>query len=244
MILSELLKLLYPPSCVSCGRSILDESALCTPCENTLIDFRERPLIANRALYSSFNYGEVASDVILAAKESHDRACAKYLAERMAISFARIANELPRRSYVLVPIPSSRAADRRRGFAHTKILTSLLIKAIESRLVRERQESHEAWEVRTLDLLMPARRVSDQTLLTAPERARNMSGAFSLRTDLIRRHEQSLKPGPGIILVDDLVTTGSTMNEGMRALRSGSLEPVAMLSACVAGRFLANKIGR
>jgi len=73
--------------------------------------------------------------------------------------------------------------------------------------------------------------------LTAAQRRENMSGALSSSPGQVRGAD-------GIILVDDLVTSGSTMGEALRALRAGSYEPDALLSACVAGRFLANKIGR
>jgi predicted amidophosphoribosyltransferase len=46
------------------------------------------------------------------------------------------------------------------------------------------------------------------------------------------------RSGAGIIVVDDLVTTGSTITEAIRALKVANFEPDALLSACVAGRFL------
>jgi len=225
MALHDLLSLLYPTSCLLCSQG---DVTLCPQCEPLLWSCTDIYRLHGLDLYSALHYNEASAQLILAAKEDNDRAASRYLAELMAMRFARAHRELCRRSYVLVPVPSSRAADKRRGYQHMVIL---------ARLAAQRISLEYGVSCRVEQALVPVRKVADQSRLTAAQRRENMSGALSSSPGQVRGAE-------GIILVDDLVTSGSTMGEALRALRAGSYEPDALLSACVAGRFLANKIGR
>ena len=227
MAMQELLELLYPPRCLGCQ---LPGCQICPRCESELESFIKVPRVAGKPLYSALHYNEASSHLILAAKESNDRAAARYLAALTSMRFARLHREIPRTSYLLVPIPSSRAADFRRGFAHMTVLAKLIARAVES-------EHHVSCSVSPL--LLPTRKVADQSELSARDRALNMNLAFT-----VNPKGRIPRSGAGIIVVDDLVTTGSTITEAIRALKVANFEPDALLSACVAGRFLTNKISR
>jgi ComF family protein len=225
---SEILTLLYPVQCVSCGRG---DREICVSCESSLISFRSVINLHGKPLYSSLHYNEISAHLVLSAKESNDRAAARYLAALMAMRFGRIHRDLGYEGYegyVVVPIPSSKKADKRRGYAHMVLL---------SRLVAREIRRSQNLPCRALSLLSPSRPIADQSMLTARERVENVQGALRAKSGVDLA-------GRGIVLVDDLVTTGSTMGEAIRALNVGGYDPDALLSACVAGRFLANKIGR
>jgi predicted amidophosphoribosyltransferase len=72
-----------------------------------------------------------------------------------------------------------------------------------------------------------ARRTSDQAGLGARARARNLAGAFQLRS------AEHLSGHP-IVVVDDIVTTGATIGEAVRALTAAGHRPRA--AAVVAHR--------
>jgi ComF family protein len=225
MALQDLLALIYPTTCLLCNSAGV---TLCPTCEIRLESCRQSYLLHGFTLYSSLHYNEAAANLILAAKESNERAAARYLAELMAMRFGRAHRELSYARYLLIPIPSSKASDKRRGYQHMVLL---------ARLVSKRITVDHGVECSVAPVLVPARKVADQSGLNAAARLANMRGAFELKAGVDLR-------GAGIILIDDLVTTGSTMGEALRALKMGRYEPDALLSACVAGRFLANKIGR
>jgi ComF family protein len=225
MALNDLLSLLYPTTCLLCNTGSL---TLCPQCEPLLWSCTDEYRIHGVDLYSALHYNEASAQLILAAKEDNDRAAARYLAELMSIRFIRVHRKLKRDSYSLLPVPSSRAADKRRGYQHMVIL---------ARLAARRISLDYGVSCQVEPVLSPVRKVADQSRLTAAQRRENMREALRLKPGKLRGEE-------GIILVDDLVTSGSTMGEALRALRLGSYEPDALLSACVAGRFLVNKIGR
>jgi predicted amidophosphoribosyltransferase len=67
---------------------------------------------------------------------------------------------------------------------------------------------------RTLPLLRHGRRVADQAGLDRSERAANLAGALKIPPRWIHHLE-----GAGVVLVDDVVTTGATLTEGARVVR-------------------------
>jgi ComF family protein len=89
----------------------------------------------------------------------------------------------------LVPVPLHPARLRQRGFNQ-----SLLLARHAGRLL----------DVNVADVLIRTRQTSAQVSLGAEARAMNVAGAFALRP----RHEVA---GQSFVLVDDVITTGSTL---------------------------------
>lgn len=120
---------------------------------------------------------------------------------------------------LLVPVPSRGAVVRRRG--HDPML-----RVTRAAAVRLRRTGVHAGARR---LLVPAGRVRDQAGLDAGQRAANLAGSLRAR-----------RPRPpdrrGLVLVvDDVLTTGSTAREAQRALEAAGL-PVAGVAAVAATR--------
>ncbi len=78
-----------------------------------------------------------------------------------------------------------------------------------------------------LPALVLLRIPQDSAGLTAAERERNLDGALAAASDTRR-----LSAGAHVVLVDDVVTTGTTLREGARALRE---QAVQLSAAAVAG---------
>jgi predicted amidophosphoribosyltransferase len=126
---------------------------------------------------------------------------------------------------LLVPVPSSAAARRRRGHHHVVALCRRAARAGRIHGV----------EVSAAPLLRVCRRVADQRSLHADERKANLAGSMSCQPV-----PAGLRGLPCVV-VDDVVTTGSTAAEAVRALRDAGLRPVAVLAlAATQRRWAAN----
>jgi predicted amidophosphoribosyltransferase len=76
------------------------------------------------------------------------------------------------------------------------------------------------------DLLFHQRKVVDQSTLAGTARTENLMGAMSIKAASV-----FFRP---VVLVDDLVTTGSTLSEGIRALETAGYTVAAGITAFLA----------
>jgi predicted amidophosphoribosyltransferase len=116
----------------------------------------------------------------------------------------------------LVPVPSRRAVVRRRGH-------DPLLRVARHAAVRLRRTGVPAG---VLGLLLPSGRVQDQSGLGAEDRAANLAGSMVCR----RR-----PPCGPVVVVDDVLTTGSTVREAQRALEEAGVR-VAGIATVAATR--------
>jgi len=156
-----------------------------------------------RATMATAEYGGVARSVILAHKEQARYALARPLGEALAMAVQATLG--PARAAWLCPVPSSRSTVRRRGHDPLRRLTTAA--------ARELRRS--GYDVRVADALAVVRRPQDQAGLSAQDRAANLAGAFAARS----RWAERLTAQP-VVVVDDVLTTGSTLAEACRALSS------------------------
>ena len=120
---------------------------------------------------------------------------------------------------LLVPVPTSYGARRRRG---DHPLTGL---------ARDVARGLRVGEVVLAPVLRVRRRVADQAGLSAVGRAANLAEAFSVRA----RHAPRVA-GARCVVVDDIVTTGSTVVEAARALREAGADVVVAASIAATQR--------
>lgn len=80
-----------------------------------------------------------------------------------------------------------------------------------------------------IPLLTRTRSTSQQAKLGATERQKNIAGAFAFRS------EQKLSTTQkSVLLMDDVATTGATLNEAARVLKSAGAEKVVALTVAYA----------
>ncbi|MBM3217338.1 MAG: ComF family protein [Candidatus Rokubacteria bacterium] len=107
----------------------------------------------------------------------------------------------------LVPVPLARGRERARGFNQAVLLAERVGERTGLR-VRPR------WLVRR-------RATVPQTDLTAAERRANVAGAFAASSAVAGRY---------VVLIDDVITTGTTVAECARALRAAGAARVGVLA--------------
>ncbi len=113
---------------------------------------------------------------------------------------------------LLVPVPSRAAAVRARGDDPWRRVTVRAVRALRSRGV----------EARLAPVLRMRSGVVDQAGLGPVERRRNLSGAMGVASSRLGR----LAGRPArVVLCDDVLTTGATLAEGVRALSAVGMRP-------------------
>lgn len=125
-----------------------------------------------------------------------------------------LEESLSREMFLLVPIPMSTKERRERGFNPAEKLAELLA----------RRKGFLGF-LRYAPILKKIRETQRQTELRRRERLINIRGAFAVK-------ENSDVRGKKVILLDDIMTTGATMNEARRVLlESGAQECICFAVA-------------
>jgi len=104
---------------------------------------------------------------------------------------------------VVIPVPLHRRRERQRGFNQAELIAKELKLPLACGLIRRRKNT------------------ATQTGLSRSERMKNLAAAFELCGGV---------QGQKVILVDDVLTTGATMNEISRVLKRGKAERVEVLT--------------
>ncbi len=241
--------LLYPPECAGCEAALEPGEYLCAPCDALAPRIeppfcalcsqtfgqsvsgdalavltgplscpycRERPPVFDCAV-SARRHDGLARDLIARFKYQEQH----YLCRPLAGWMASVLRDDPRlRDWaagdggaVLVPVPLHGRRRRERGFNQAESLCRAL----------SRQTGLPVWNA-----LRRVRYTQTQTQLNRAERQQNLRDAIEA-TPAGRRSTRTLR-GARVILVDDVFTTGSTVNECARALRRAGAAGVRVLT--------------
>ncbi len=201
----DALAVLSPTECSGCGE--LDR-ALCSACREALEPIPVRVDLPELPVWSALDYRSVSRSVLVAFKDGGRTDASPALATALQASIAaalRATRSAGNGGVRIATVPSTRAAFRRRGYRPVELLLA------RSGLRSDR-------------VIRPIRRTVDQASLGAAERAVNRAG--SLRAD-------ARAAGRTYLLVDDILTTGSTLREAARALRDAGAR---VLGAAVVAR--------
>jgi predicted amidophosphoribosyltransferase len=218
-----LLDLVLPVACVGCGRRGV------VACESGLVELAApaalawpRPSPARLPPpWAVTPYDGHARRFLLAYKEHGVAALRRPLAAALTTSVRAALADRVDDPVVLVPVPSSRAARRRRG---CDVVADLAITV--ERILRA-----EGGRVQVLRALRHSRKVSDSAGLSAGQRADNLAGAFS-----VRPADRPRLAGARVVVVDDLVTTGVTLRECADSLRAAGAEVVGVATVAATRR--------
>ncbi len=226
--------LLYPPACVRCAISLPHGAYLCGPCqeETPRIEppFCEKcsrhfdgaipgdvPFVCGDCQESDFafacavsarRHAKLPQDLVVRFKYGHEYYLRRPLADWLAEAFRDDARLTAQPVDALVPVPLHPRRERERTFNQAAVLARLLARRV----------ALPVWPA-----LRRVRYTEKQAALARSQRLENLRGAFApaRRWSVIGAH---------LLLVDDVFTTGATVNECARVLRRAGAASVRVLT--------------
>jgi predicted amidophosphoribosyltransferase len=200
-------EIIFPSRCLGCGQLGLEICSLCRKNWHPHIYRQWSQHLPTFPIYSAVTYSPIAGKVLLAAKENNLVIADQLIYKALGHSLTFALREIG--GDFLIPIPSRRTVARSRGRQFIAALTYQL--SAETGLPAYENLEH-------------IRRVRDQSSLDAKSRFHNLDGSMKSLNFLSGK----------AIVIDDLVTTGATLQEAVRALRDRGIEVAAAVTACVA----------
>ncbi len=225
------LDMVLPPRCLSCGAPVAETGTLCGQCwagltfisaprclicgipfvyelpDETLCgQCQRRPPRYDRAR-AVLRYDVASRGLVIAFKHA-DRTDA---APTFAAWLQRAAGDILDDGPLLMPVPLHPARLRARRYNQSALLAARLARIAGL-----------DWSA---DGLVRTRRTRSQGRLGADERRRNVRGAFALSGA-----GRAAAAGRRVVLIDDVLTTGATVEACARPLRAGGAEAVDVLT--------------
>lgn len=227
MMIEKLFMLLYPAKCPFCG--VLNEG-ICDKCKEKHPIIREprcmkcgKPIQKETQEFcydcsrmkhwyefgrSLWVHQEPVNEAIYAFKYKNRRVYGEVFARELAKEY----NDLLKRQKVelIIPIPLHKSRRRERGYNQTEILAEYLgkytgIEVDNTSLVRKKKTS-------------PQKRNNDK------ERKKNIKNAFEVKRKITAEN---------VVLIDDIYTTGSTIDEAARILKKTGVSKVFFLTISI-----------
>lgn len=239
----RILDFLFPPKCICCG-AVLESvpelihkkggDAFCTSCRAewekaklsqcarcrlSMIDCRcSSPMMrrnGNNVLLKLCSYGGepigAVKKLIFALKRNADRRAERFAAYQLHLPIMKYVSTYLGADLIITNVPRRERGVINFGYDQGKVLAKNISKITH---------------IQYLPLLVRERDGSEQKNLGGEARRRNVKNAFSLA-----KCAEDLK-GKCVILVDDVVTTGASINECISVLKVA--EPAAILPVCIA----------
>lgn len=222
---------LFPPACLSCAAPVLENGTLCADCWPQVhwldghscarchapVEFQidDTVLCASclqdppqyhkaRAVMA---YTDISRPLITRLKYADDTHLSPTLAHWMVQAAAPLLPEVD----VMVPVPMHWRRMMARRFNQAALLARELKKSCDIPL--------------DVNMLKRVKYNPPQAALTRAERLKNMRGAF-----MVPAHKKAQVAHKRVLLVDDVITTGATVNACARALTKAGAEAVYVLA--------------
>jgi ComF family protein len=207
-----LLNFFFPLQCVICGRLLPadDRYRVCGDCWSRII-YLNRPIdirLSLEGIWSVGVYDGVLKELIHQFKYKEK----KYLANplgKLLVDFVGKYLKEERFDYI-VPIPLNKTRQKKRGYNQAELLARVLGEAVDRPILTH--------------LVKRRKKTKPQFGLNRDERFENLSGAFEISES--GKEDVVAIAGKTILLLDDLATTGATLDECAKALKKAGVNEV------------------
>lgn len=217
-MINRFLDLLFPPKCLLCG-NITQDSPYCGCCVGDEIPADHCPVCrqeyadchcsyAFTQICSPFFYQNRIKSAILSMKTESDKSYAEFFAAQMMPLFRQHFADY--QIAAVVPVPAKQSTIRERGFNQAEKLAAALAKRAELPM--------------RIDLLIRLEESQPQHNLPLKERLYNAQQSY-------KRNPSAEMVAGNFLLVDDVCTTGATLDACSRILLELGAQSVCVLTA-------------
>lgn len=210
-IIETVLNLIFPPSCGICGK--LGNSHLCENCHKELNKIEKNVLEkhCDKFFYSHFwifKYEDEIRDKIIDYKFNEKSYLYRTFVE-IILNNKKACEYIKSFDYI-IPVPIHKKRYKARGYNQSELIAKDLTKKIENLHFGN-------------DIIKKIKNIVPQSTLNKDERIDNVKGAFEV-LDVGNIKEKK------ILLLDDVFTTGSTVNECSKMLLSKGCSEIGVFT--------------
>ena len=208
-IVDKMIDIIFPNVCGFCGR--INDNNLCKKCENILKRYFviRQEKISNEyydEIISFFNYDGFIRDSILGYKFKEKPYMAKSFVEFLLKQ--DILLEIIKTYDKIIPVPISKKRYKERGYNQSFLIAKEISNFVNIEVLD--------------DCLFKTKNIIEQSKLGREDRVKNVQGVYALKNLQIINNKK-------ILLVDDIYTTGSTVNECSRILLKANPSEIGIL---------------
>ncbi len=199
--------LVTEPRCKKCSKPIeLEEKEYCSDCERRCFHYDYG--------FSVWVYDDVMKQSIANFKYQNKKEYAAYYTSEILKNYGDRIQRLQPDAVVPVPVHISKYIER--GYNQADILARGIGKELQIPVLS--------------DLLLRTKKTLPQKKLDDKERLRNLMEAFQLNDKLADTYPNKLSR---VLLVDDIYTTGSTLEACTNVLKSNGIKEVYFIVLCI-----------
>ena len=213
-LLSSLTDLIYKKKCYICS-SKRDNSKLCSKCYDSIdfIGFNPLKIIDGVKAYSATVYTKNMQKLIRGIKYHNQYELAPFQARKMYDYWNNSGNL--KTNYVIVPVPLYKNREK-----HRKYNQMMLVAEEFSRLT--------GYPIKK-DLIKRIKDTKPQYKLHLHEREKNLANAFEV--------DPTKYNGENLLIIDDILTTGSTLGEMIRTFRRENINHLTCFTTSCAESY-------
>ena len=199
--IDKILDLFFPPVCGICGK--IDKNSLCEECNKKINEIKicqieklsDKNIFYKKFAYM-FKYDGIIRDKILDYK-FNDRSYLYKTFEKIILDDIKICDFI--KTYdMIVPVPIHNKRKLERGYNQSELIIKNVIKELS-------KDSNIFFDNTSL---IKIKNILKQSSLNKEERAKNIEGAYTLTEHAFEKFKNKK-----VLLFDDILTTGSTVNE-------------------------------
>lgn len=204
--------LIYPPACGICGK--INKNFLCIKCQKCLesqakFNIKENENINyyfENHLYI-FEYQGIIRKLIIDYKFNEKIYMYKTIVNFILKNekFFKILKDYD----TIVPVPISKKRWKERGYNQSELIAKEIAKSLQVDYNNK--------------CLIKTKNIIEQSKLSKEEREKNIQGVYELKSENLLENKK-------ILLIDDVYTTGSTVNECCKTLNNINIKKVDVLT--------------